>query len=116
MDNLTYLSIGLNVGDREPDSQLARTLGICLSHFGAEIRSVSMGRSEWDGVPERFVQIGVIAPNSRALYVARILARVLSQECIAVLPSGATTWSLVYADGHHVTGGDVTEFPIISRE
>ena len=110
------LSIGLNAvgeGANEPRRQLDDTLRATSAALGPA-RAVGMGRGEWNGVPERFVQIAV--ETDRDMIARRVgnLAAALRQEAIAVtLPDGGY-WVLYHADGRDwVIGGPLSEFPII---
>jgi len=109
------ISIGLNVGDREPACQLSDTFNAVDAHLGAPF-AVAMGRSEWEGVPERFMQFAIY---SGPLIVARrlpALARVLRQDAIALLErgeDGREAWTLYHADGRVAPGGSVEDFPVI---
>jgi hypothetical protein len=110
---LTVFSIGLNVRDHEPRGQLSRTL-----HAATRItnpHNLAIGRSEWQGVPERFVQIA--ADEIGAKYIAALLADCLDQDAVAYLPPDADRWMIVNPQGVETPGGTLAEFPcIVSRE
>jgi hypothetical protein len=111
------LSIGLNVDDHEPPRQLADTLARTMAVFGAPL-AVGMGRSEWNGVPERFVQIAVRADRDTIALRTPGLAAALHQEAIAYIYSGSIqsrllSWGLFSAAGGYYLGGSTEEFPII---
>lgn len=109
------LSIGLNVGASEPATQLSATLRAAEAIFGP-LRAVAMGRGEWGGVPERFVQVAVAAYPRAIPGAARQLATALHQDAIAVTtpaPAPAAHWILYASDGAVSPGGTAAEFPII---
>lgn len=112
----TYLlSIGLNVGPREPIDQLSATLSTVRAVCGPAY-AVAMGKSEWNGVPERFVHVRVpLATRRRAFHDARLLAVALRQESVAVLfpeMAGPAHWWLVSRDSAGgEPGGTIKEFP-----
>jgi hypothetical protein len=108
------LSIGLNVGDKEAERQLSDTLARTMAVFGAPL-AVGMGRSEWNGVPERFVQIAVRADRDMIALRTPGLAAALHQEAIAYIKWGNifATWSLFSAAGGYYPGGNTEDFPII---
>lgn len=106
------LSIGLNVGDAEPPAQLSFTLRAVEVHFGP-ILDVAMGESEWQGQPERFVQVVVEAPGRPFLASrAKTLAAALNQEAIASIAPGGTQWDL-WTPSEWRTGASIYEFPIL---
>lgn len=105
------LCIGLNVGDMEPAHQLTDTLG-ALTGAGL-VLDLAIGRGEWEGVPERFVQARVrnLAGDWRR---ACEIADLLRQECIAFRREGNTAdWVLCYADGTTTAGYSLAENPVI---
>lgn len=109
----TVFSIGLNVGDKESAHQLASTFsaaGAMFAEYDARI-----GRAQWEGVPERFVQIRVPAAGmSRAAgWYARYFAVVLEQSAVAIWQEGCTHWTLVNASGASTAGGSIAEFPVL---
>ena len=105
----TIYSIGLNVGDTEFASQLSATLALAAQRF--RIHSMAMGASEWEGVPERFLQFSVEQPADTI--AAGQLALALRQSAVAVLPEYAERWILAGADGLILVGGSVADFPVI---
>jgi len=114
MSNVYVVSIGLNVGEREPAAQLSTTLGAAALAFGP-LLSVAMGASEWEGVPERFVQCAVLCSKAAIESGARTLAAHLRQECIAYARPDAECWALAYPDQRGIMeGGAVADFPIIA--
>lgn len=112
MSCVHVLSVGLNVGDREPGSQLGASLRAVEALFGPPL-SVAMGRSEWEGVPERFVQVAVLTDHEAVLRRAPLLAAALHRQTIAVIRPGASRWTLTGAGGP-TPGGTVAEFPVLA--
>jgi len=116
--NATHVfSIGLNVGDREPVDQLARTLQLISLAYPCRVLEVAMGRSEWEGVPERFLQVALEVPAGATRLAAR-LAESLRQHSIAMLDLRAPhphnkAWALVSQYGTAYPGGSLTEFPVL---
>ena len=115
MANRIILSIGLNVGSSEPAAQLHNTLEYVAWLNGQRGNpgsvSYALGQSEWEGVPERFIQTELTvepAPNSLAA-----LPRLLAQDSIAVLYPGRDRWELINRDGTHSDGGTVADYPVI---
>ena len=109
------LSIGLNVGESEPVSQLSDTLAAVAGR--AVVLGVAMGASVWQGTPERFVQI-LAEVRGRPAAFAAALARELSQDAIGVLGLnvghiGAVRWVLIDAAGTSSAGGTLAEFPAL---
>ncbi len=113
-------SIDLNVGQSEPAAQLTATLR-ALCGFG-EVQDIALGRGEWQGVPERFIQARVALYAVCATDVsgvryaaAAILARELQQDCVAVRVADARAdrWRLVNADGEVSLGCPLAENPVI---
>lgn len=115
--NPYVLSIGLNVGATEPAAQLGATLRATEALFGPPL-SVAMGRSEWQGVPERFVQIAVLATPERVSRDVSNLAAALHQAAIAVTAANVRPdcrWILYKPTGVDSIGGTLAEFPIITE-
>lgn len=111
------LSIGLNVGATEPENQLRDTLR-AIAPLGA-VRDLAIGRGEWQGVPERFVQVRIAPDIDFGEHRARagagaFLARELRQECIAIrrADSGGR-WELIDAAGTFEVGCTLAENPVI---
>ncbi len=100
-------SIGLNVGDKEPAEQLARALRV-VSHY-LSAYDLRMGTAQWQGVPERFIQVRAAAPA----WYARDFARHCRQDAVAIWQEGCTHWALVRADGRETAGGSIAEFPCL---
>jgi len=111
------LSIGLNVGKAEPDPQLGVTLDAVLYGCVGQMVKVAMGESQWEGVPERFVQVLFDVPESRIPdvinYSVPVLARQLKQVAIGVSIPQYGEWILCKGDGTNESGGSTEEFPII---
>jgi len=112
--SVTILSIGLNVGQSEPPRQLSETLR-CLAPCA--VHGLAMGRAEWQGIPERFIHAAVeFRDADTARLFASHLARVLNQDCIAILGPKATAWKLVSRDANVTQGESVDVYPpIVSR-
>jgi hypothetical protein len=108
------LSIGLNVGNDEPAAQLDKSLRVVSAAFGP-LLAVAMGRSEWDGVPERFVQIVAEGSERDLAELAPRISRTLDQSAIAYVAPDGAQWTLAYGmPGRAIEpGGTVAEFPII---
>ena len=104
-------SIGLNVGNAEPVSQLSDTLEELSSR--AVVCAVAMGTSEWQGVPERFIQAECLGDMFFPSYVALHLAAALEQDAVGVLNTAGDAWILVAPDGSTSDGGSVADFPVI---
>lgn len=114
--NPYILSVGLNVGSKEPAAQLGATLRAAEMLFGPPV-SVAMGRSEWQGVPERFIQIAVLSTPYAVATAAPRLALALQQDTVAVIHATTAphaTWILYNRCGIDSIGGTVAEFPIIA--
>lgn len=109
---LTVFSIGLNVGAEEPRGQLGDTLVSVSSRCIP--RDLAIGRAEWQGVPERFIQIATEAED-RPEWKAMTFARRLSQDAVAYLAPGADAWMLVDKAGNETPGGTLAEFPCIVK-
>lgn len=111
----TIISIGLNVGATEPVGQLEATLRVLadLGGYRGHVGSLryTIGESEWEGVPERFVQARLPRKPSREELAAA--ARVLGQSAVATLRPGDAAWTLTYSDGHTEPGGTVDEFEVV---
>lgn len=101
-------NVGLNVGSTEPLGQLARTLRFVAQY---DVKDLAIGRSHWDGAPERFVQFR--ADTLRAHRVARQLAIDLQQDAVSFNIPNDPDWILCYVDGRVTVGGTVADFPII---
>lgn len=105
-------SIGLNVGQHEPYEQLSLTLALISALCTGRLLSLAMGESEWEGTPERFVQVEIQAPDRQdARQFAAALAASLRQDAVAVLFPAADAWELVRPDGSESPGGTVSDFP-----
>lgn len=116
------LSIGLNVGDAEPENQLRDTLRAVVA-LGA-VRDLAIGQGAWQGVPERFAQVRVSITGAYAL---RDLPAALSQDCIAFrraddarglwrllnLPAALSQDGIVYRDATTSAGSTLAENPVI---
>ena len=111
---LYVLSIGLNVGSHEPAGQLGATLRATEAIFG-NLHEVGMGASEWEGVPERFVQIAVRTEPAYLASALPVLARTLAQDAIAATQPDWCMWDLFYATGRRTHGGALSERPIILK-
>ena len=112
MKNVIF-SIGLNVGASEPADQLQKTLHF-VANTGGTVRDLAIGRADWQGVPERFVQVCTsVARTAQAYSMAELYARELNQECVAVLKPNAGRWRLVHADGRLILGNTLTQSPVI---
>lgn len=107
-------SIGLNVGGREPVSQLTDTLR-AVAIFLPPALSIALGRSEYQGAPERFVQVAAVVRDDDARRIAACLARYLRQEAVALLRPQAARWTLAYASGPCAPGGLREEYPVITE-
>lgn len=108
-----FISIGLNVGSAEPIGQLHKTFAAVARHFA--IVEQAVGQSEWQGVPERFVQFEVFSPRSTKAF-AQIIAEMaghLQQDAISYAWHGASDWILMGRDGRASWGGTLDEYPII---
>ena len=105
-------SIGLNVGSSEPKFQLSRTMIEC--GYMAGVHDVALGQAEWQGVPERFVQVAMPIETPRSAHdVAGRLARILKQDAVGVLLPHAAKWVLVDQDYNASEGGTLEEFPCL---
>lgn len=109
-------SIGLNVGGKEPADMVNRVFRALSIH--GEIRKAAFGASEWQGVPERFVQVLVetYSPDGRA--VARKIATYLEQDAVAAMrtntPGDNGAWLLVYADAQKPDEySSAADYPVI---
>ena len=108
---LTILSIGLNVGQSEPPRQLSETLR-CIAP--CSVRGLALGSAEWMGVPERFIHAAVeFRDADSARLFASHLARVLKQDCVAILGPKASAWKLVSRDANVAPGDSVDIYPPI---
>jgi hypothetical protein len=101
-------SIGLNVGATEPERQLRDTLREIAP---LAVRELAMGRAEWEGIPERFVHVAAEIDAGPAQWYASHLARVLSQDAVAILLPLETRWSLVDRTGAVTDGGSIVSYP-----
>jgi hypothetical protein len=109
---LFAVSVGLNVGAREPVNQLADTFRRVAAELGSPL-SLAMGSSVWNGEAERFIQFAVLADD--AIMARRVpgIARALHQEAIAYAPAGAAAWILAHPSMTLAPGGSVADFPVI---
>jgi hypothetical protein len=119
MKSVFIVSVGLNVGEQEPAAQLQRSIESIGLAFGP-VLAVAMGKSEWEGVPERFVQCAVLAHAERMADGCALLARHLDQCAVAWVPAAhladtCPRWVLAYSAPGVVggDGGEVTQFPVI---
>ena len=125
------LSIGLNVGNSEPQGQEARTLNMISAlepwtsfHPG----NLTFINGEWEGIPERTIQARLTFATSedRALAVEFLpaVARFLRQDAIAFLLCGSmggyvAHWTLAQGSKEagdlgesFQPGGTVADFPV----
>ena len=108
-------SVGLNVGNAEPVSQLSDTFDALSAR--AIVRSFAMGTSEWQGVSERFIQFECVPNWERpAFNLARRMAQVLNQDAVGMLNTAGDAWILVAPNGSTSDGGSVADFPVIVGE
>ena len=104
-------SVGLNVGQAELPRQLTLTLYHLVSRV--TVRDLYVGGSQWQGIPERFVQVAaLVPPDVSPDTVARELAVELRQSCVAVLNRAGNCWRLIDRDGQVEQGAPVAEFPV----
>jgi hypothetical protein len=112
-DRKAVISIGLNVGEREPLFQDQLTeLEVLKVYPDAEFLGVKEG--VWDGAKERSVQYRLPEVSVPPLVIAS-LCRDLGQEAIAVLWEGCREWDLYDGEGKVSKGGSVEEFPVIEK-
>ena len=104
------LSIGLNVGNVEPENQLRDTLRAVVSL--GHVRDLVIGNGEWQGVPERFVQVRASVAGA---YAFRDLPAALSQDCIAFrrADDARGLWHLLNRDVTISAGCTLAENPVI---
>lgn len=107
--NNTIVSIGLNVGETEPVSQLSRTL--LYTALRAQVRGIVLFTSEWQGASERCVQFAV-EPHDQPDGHWRTLAAALDQTAIAVLSPGEERWTLHFANGDVTAGDSIEVYPV----
>lgn len=114
------VNVGLNVGKSEPVHQFTHTL-MAVAMLG-ELKAWVITAGEWDGVPERSLQVRVEVSEPLSYMDARLqrrgaaVALLLRQECIAIrdgVDRPADPWTLVYADGRVELGGSVADFPVV---
>lgn len=116
---LYVFSIGLNVGNAEPEDQFARTLGAIVAYLPGA-RRIAETAGVWGGVRERSLQVlaDCDSPDD-ARFSAAELADMLRQDCIAVIPyrehvpARLQRWLLVSRDTRAVKGATLEEFPVI---
>lgn len=101
------LSIGLNVGNMEPAEQLQKTLRIVTQY--CRPLDLAMGTGDWQGVPERYIQIKAVIPTAFVKHVAAAL----NQDAIDIWSAGSTHWTLIDAAGNSAAGASIAEFPVI---
>lgn len=109
------ISVGLNVKGEEPSGQAQKTLSwLARTLEDADVKAIGLFNSEWQGIPERCIQVRVAAGMARDL--ARELgaaATVLGQESIAVINPKFHRWLLIAPDGGISQGATKAEFPIL---
>ena len=116
MNRTIVVSIGLNVGEVEPENQFFRTeralASLANSRGWMQQPQLYLGESHWRGAPERFIQVRFVLANSNYINPIAAMAHSLKQECIAVSVNGHP-WELIYADGRHVpNSGTFEQYPL----
>ena len=109
------VSIGLNVGDSEPERQEEKTRAVLTwLHAGLRAIEVVVTSGIWEEIPERTLQARIVS-DSGAQFGSSLCyyASLLKQDAIAYTYPGSGEWMLAHSNGAITRGGSVEEFPVL---